>query len=201
MKIYITIILILSLSLFSCNEDDNTEVLPNNGFTVGTTFYETPMCYIEFDEDDQTEFNLFFLNGRMYDNDTNVNGSSGDYLFTLNTTNFVFYNIRDVENPSITNPYPNIQTGITYTGGASDTVILTNGQINDLTPSFSNNGFTFGEGAGGTTQAQGGTIVINSYSFDSSTQTGSINVDYQSLGVAGNVISGHYEGSVGVIFD
>jgi len=53
MKIHITIILILFFLV--------TKMMTHKYYR--TTFYETPMCYIEFDEDDQTEFNLFFLNG------------------------------------------------------------------------------------------------------------------------------------------
>lgn len=198
-RIFKTLLIIIAFNLIACDQN-NDIVTPTNGFTVGSTFYETPNCYIEFDEDNQSEFNLFFLNGRMHDNTTYPNGVTNDYLFTLNTTNFVFYNIRDIENPSIITPsYPNIQTGITYVGGNSDTVILSDGIINDL--GFTSSGFNFGQATGGTQHTAGGTIVINSYNYNPTTQTGSINVDYQGLGPAGNVISGHYEGNLGVILD
>jgi len=196
------VILALFLTLSSCDQNDDV-ASPTDGFTNNGTFYETTNCYIEFDEDlPSTEFNLFFLNGRMFDNvNHSASGSTNDYLFTLNTTNFVFYNIRDVENPSILVPsYPNIQTGVTYTGGNSDTVIIANGQITDL--NYSVSGYAWGEGVDGVgLVGQGGTIVINSYNYDPVTQTGTINVDYQSLNNIGQVITGHYEGTLGVILD
>jgi len=47
----------------------------------------------------------------------------------------------------------------------------------------------------------GGTLVINSFNYDPATQTGTINVDYQSTDSTGQTIQGHYEGSLGVMFD
>lgn len=175
-----TLLIITIFTFFSCNEDEN-EPSPVNKFTVEGVDYLTPNCYIEFDdEDNQDEFNLFFLQGTMADND----GGMGDYAFSLTTFNWVFYNIRDDENPSITTPYPNIQTGVSYIGGPTDTVIIANG-----TPGDDDSGTDFSNG--GTP-----TLTINSWNFDSTTQTGTINVDY----VWGNV-TGHYEGALGVIFD
>jgi hypothetical protein len=195
-------ILAVLFSLTACDQNDDV-ANPTDGFTNNGTFYETPNCYIEFDEDlPPNEFNLFFLNGRMLDNVNHIaSGSTNDYLFTLNSSNFVFYNIRDVENPSILIPsYPNIQTGVTYTGGNSDTVIIANGQISPL--GYTTSGYAWGEGVDGVGLiAQGGTIVINSYNYDATTQTGTINVDYQSLNNTGQPIIGHYEGSLGVILD
>ncbi len=207
--------LALLITLIACDKNDDQQTDPQNptdGFTVNNTFYETPNCYIEFD-DDQNEINLFFTNGRMYDNDTNVNGSSGDYLFTLNTTNFVFYNIRSTENPSIVTPtYPNIQTGVQYIGGPTDSVIGHHLTVESLTPPFFYTGIEFGEDNEDTTQNDplqtiytpgpiGPFITLNSYTFDSQTQTGTINVDYEFPTQNGQTITGHYEGTIGVILD
>ncbi len=207
--------LALLITLMACDKNDDQQTDPQNptdGFTVNNTFYETPNCYIEFD-DDQSEINLFFTNGRMYDNDANVNGSSGDYLFTLNTTNFVFYNIRDNENPSINTPsYPNFQTGVQYVGGPTDSVIGHHLSIESLSPPFFYSGFEFGMDNEVASQndplqtiytpgAIGPFITLNSYSFDSQTQTGTINVDYEFLTQNGETITGHYEGTIGVILD
>lgn len=209
-KTKIVLILIL-LSVISCDQnDDDTQTAPSNKFTSANIDFETPNCYIEFDEfsDNNANFNLFFLDGRMYDNDANENGSSGDYLFSLNTTNFVFYNITAFDNPSIEIPqYPNIQTGIAYIGSDSDSVIAHDFIVEQLSPNFNSNGFDFGmadEDTGIVHQPMPGntkTITINSYSFDTTTQTGQINVDYQFLDTGGNLITGHYEGTLGVFFD
>jgi len=201
-------ILLLTI-IVSCDNNDDT-VTSTNIFTVGTQVYETPNCYIEFDEitDNEANFNLFFLDGRMYDNDLNVNGSSGDYLFSLNTTNFVFYNIRAIENPLIEVPqYPNIQTGIPYKGSDNNSVIIHNFSIDTLSTNFNTNGFDFGtpnqttgtihEPMLGNTK----TITINSYTFNVATQTGTIDADYSFLSQNGVVITGHYDGNLGVFLD
>ena len=44
-------------------------------------------------------------------------------------------------------------------------------------------------------------MKITSYTFDSQTQTGTINVDYEFLTQNGETITGHYEGTIGIILD
>jgi len=173
------IALLLITNLISCDQNDSVPS-PVNKFTVAGIDYETTNCYVEFD-DDQSEFNLFFLNAIMSDGD----GSSSEYLFSETTFNWVFYNIRDDENASITTPYyPNIQTGVQYIGGPTDTVIIANAMTTDETAgiNFSNTATP--------------TITINSWVFDNTTQTGTINVDY-----VWGPVTGHYEGTVGAILD
>lgn len=207
--LYKILVITLILNLISCDQNDDTPS-PTNKFTSAGLDFETPNCYIEFDEfnDNNANFNLFFLDGKMYDNDANVNGSSGDYLFSTNTTNFVFYNITAFDNPSIEIPqYPNIQTGISYIGSDNDSVIIHDFTIDALTPNFNLNGINFGmpdETTGVIHQPMSGntkTITINSFNFDFTSQTGDINVDYQFLDINGNTITGHYEGSLGVFLD
>ena len=209
-KIYSLLFLLAVTSvLISCDKNDDQQNDPQNptdGFTISGVFHETPNCYIEFDTDaNPTEFNLFFTDGRMYDNDTNINGSSGDYLFSTTMKNWVFYNIRDIENPSIVNPtYPNIQTGVQYVGNAGDSVITYDLLVSSLSPSFISNNIEFGMVSSGTVKTPGVSgpfLTINSYSFDSSTQTGTIDVDYSFIDASGQTILGHYEGSLGVILD
>ena len=206
MKLLVLTLLTTSLFL-SCDDNDDIPT-PINIFTSANLDFATPNCYIEFDEDNQDEFNLFFLDGRMFDNDANVNGSSGDYLFSLNTSNFVFYNLRAIENPTIVIPsYPNIQTGVSYIGSDNDSVIAHGFSVDALTPNFSINGFDFGmpdETTGIIHQPMPGntkTITINAYNYNSNTQSGTINVDYSFLDAGGNTIVGHYEGALGVILD
>ncbi len=211
MKSFYTLLFtaILSVLIVSCDKNDDEQSDPQNptdGFTVNGVFYETPNCYIEFDTDSNpNEFNLFFTDGRMYDNENNVNGSSGDYLFSTNMTNWVFYNIQSDANPSILVPqYPNIQTGVQYVGSANDSVITYDLSVASLSPVFTYNNFEFGMITSGTTHTPGAIspfLTINSYAYDSSTQTGTINVDYSFLDQNGNTITGHYEGTLGVILD
>lgn len=213
-------IIYLSLLVFlfiSCDKNDDAQNDPQNptdGFTINNQFYETPNCYIEFDDDiNPHQINIFLTDGRMFDNDNNVNGSSGDYLFSVQTTNFVFYNIRDTENPSIVTPsYPNIQTGVQYIGGPTDSVIVHNATIESLSPPFFQNGVEFGTDAEefppndpdfqvhkvGTV---GPFITLNSYSFDNNTQTGTVDLDYTFTDAQGTSITGHYEGTIGILID
>jgi hypothetical protein len=197
-----TVLILFAFNLISCDQNDDISTTVNK-FTVGTTDYDTPNAYIEFDEDNQDQINFFFTDGRMIDNVNSIaspDGGIDDYHFSVNTTNFVFINIRDVENPSIVNPYPNIQVGNTYIGGDSDSIILSDGEIISL--GYFSNGFEFGYGDDTSTNtiihAQNGNpnITINSYNFDTTTNTGTINVDY-----IYNGITGHYDGTIGFIFD
>jgi len=195
MKIILKIIILsLAISLTSCDPNDDVAT-PTNIFTVSGTDYDTPNCYIEFDEDSQSEFNLFFLNGRMHDNQTYPNGITDDYLFSLNTSNFVFYNINGFAFP---------QSGQTYIGGSSDSIIGHGGAILDI--GFTSNNINFGQGQDGfgtwhEPGVTGPTITINSYSFDANTQIGNIDVDYEFLDENGITIIGHYNGNLGVFLD
>ncbi len=200
MKTVFKIFLItIACNLISCDQNDDVSTTVNK-FTIDATDYDTPNAYIEFDEDNQDEINFFFTNGRMIDNVNNIPSSDGgidDYHFSVNTTNFVFINIQDGANGNVLTPYPNIQVGNTYVGGASDSVILS-GSIISL--GYFSNGFEFGFGDENNTimHAQNGNpnITINSYNFDTTTNTGTIDVDYTYNG-----ITGHYDGTIGVILD
>ncbi len=193
------------------DEDNVCDPFPDdNGYVFNNTFYETPNAYIEFDEDPgPNEFNLFFTNGFMYDNANHYEGNTDDYLFSLDLSNWVFYNITEALNPSITDPvYPTIDTGLTYTGNPSDSVILHNGAIVPFNVPLMINGTEFGYGDDNdpnqvvhTPGVSGPFITINNYSFDATTQTGTIDVDYTFLDQNGATIYGHYNGNIGVIFD
>lgn len=207
---------IIVISLGACDKNDDAQTdsqNPTDGFTIQGQFYETPNCYIEFDNDDQDEINIFFSDGRMYDNDNNVNGITTDYLFSVNTTNWVFLNIRDDENPSIITPqYPNIQTGVQYVAGPTDSVVIHNASIESLSPPFFDNNIEYGIDAEEfppsdpdfrihKVGASGPFVTLNSYNYDNTTQTGTLDVDYTFIDATGNTITGHYEGTFGVILD
>lgn len=199
-KILPIILLLLAVTLIgtSCNSNDNNNPnTPTNGFTAGGTFYETTNCYIEEDAG-QTEVNFFFLNGKMKVNTTNYEGYGGDYLFSVGTSNVVFYNIRDIENPSIVTPYPNIQNGNQYTGSDNDSMLIYNGQVTTFNTPFMDNGVEYGYGNNSGTQIVGSspTITINSFNYDFQTQTGTIDVDYNFNG-----ITGHYAGDASGFVD
>ena len=199
-KILPIILLLVAITLIgtSCNGNDNNNPnTPTNGFTVGGTFYETTNCYIEEDAG-QTEVNFFFLNGKMKVNMTNYEGYGGDYLFSVGTSNVVFYNVRDIENPSIVTPYPNIQSGNQYTGSDNDSMLIYNGQVTTFNTPFMDNGVEYGYGDNSGTQITGSspTITINSFNYDFQTQSGTIDVDYNFNG-----ITGHYAGDASGFVD
>ena len=204
MNTKITFILLLSILFISCDNNDDT-VTATNIFTVATQIYQTPNCYIEFDTDTpQDHINLFLTDGRMYDNDLNENNSSGDYLFSLNTTNFVFLQLQFSNNPSLVTNGPT--AGNTYIISSTDSTIGHNLLVDPLTPNFSSNGFDFGMGNENTgtfhTPGSGAlTVTINAYTFNPSTLIGTIDLDYSFMNQNGTIITGHYDGNLGVILD
>jgi len=194
------------------NDDEQTDSTnPTDGFTHNSTFYETPNAYFEIDENDDNadnfpdHYNFFFSDGRMFDNDSNVNGSTGDYLFSLNTTNWVFFNILVTDNPSLANN--TLTAGNTYIASSNDTVIIENSQIDALTPSYFDNGIEFGlgnENVGiiNTPGVTGPTITINTINLDANNpENSTINIDYSMMNQNGEIITGHYEGTFGIILD
>jgi len=216
-KTIYNLMIFLLLSITACDKNDDAQNDPQNptdGYTLQGTFYETPNCYITFDNTNQDKIKLFFVNGRMLHNVTNaIPNTTIEYLFSVNTTNWVFLNILDTQNPSISSPqYPNIQTGVQYIGSPVNSEIVHNGTIESLNPPFTDNNIEYGQDEGEyppndpnfelhKVGASGPFITLNNYSYDSNTQTGTINVDYTFIDNAGNNITGHYEGNFGVFVD
>jgi hypothetical protein len=212
MRIFIkTLLLIGAIIITGCDENDDIAV-PTDGFSYDGEFYETPNAYIEMDEDDDNNdgfpdnYIFFFSDGRMFDNDANVNNSSGDYLFSLNTSKLVFLKVLVSDNPSLATSQPT--AGNTYiVSSIEDTVVIHDGQIDPLTPSYFNSNLEFGMGNEnvGTFHFPGAvapTITINSINLDMLTPSNStINTDYSFMNEDGEVITGHYEGTFGVILD
>ncbi len=219
MKKINTILLFLALSIVSCDENDDMQtdpVNPTDGFTHNSIFFETSNAYFEIDQDDDDpiiggdgfpdNYSFFFSNGRMFDNDANVNGSNGDFLFSLNTTSWVFLNIEVSDNPSLSNSGP--LPGNTYiVSSVNDSVILEDGQIDALSPAYFINNIEYGTGnetAGiiNTPGASGLSITINAINLDNTNPTTStIDANYTFMNQNGEIITGHYEGTFGVILD
>lgn len=205
--------LLVVLLIVSCDNNDDGSIAPlTDGFTYNNTFYETQNVYIEIDEEDHNNdgfpdnYTFFFTDGRMFDNDANVNGSSGDFLFSLNTTRLVFLHMLVSDNPSLSTAFPS--AGNTYiVSSTENTVVIHDGQIDPLTPPYLNNQIEFGVGNEniGTFHlpgAVGPTITINAMSLDfSNPENSTLDVDYTLMNTNGEIISGHYEGTFGVILD
>jgi len=216
---HIKLILVLLITVFSCdnNDDEQTDpVVPTDGFTHNSIFYPTPNAYFEIDEDDDDaniggdgfpdNYSFFFSNGRMFDNEIYVNGVNDDYLFSLNTTNWVFLNVEVEDNPSLANGGP--LPGNTYiVSSIHDSVIIENGLIEPLNPIYINNNTEFGVGSENAgvfnfPGVVGPTITINALNMDNVNPAEStVDVDYTFMNGDGEIITGHYEGTFGIILD
>lgn len=220
MKIIKTLLVIfLGLLIVGCDNNDDAQtdpINPTDGFTFNNTFYETANAYIDIDVDDDDpvvgndgqpdSYTFFFTDGRMFDNDANVNGSTGDYLYSLNTTKLVFLNVLVTDNPSLANSPPT--AGNTYiVSSTEDTVILHDGQIDPLSPPYLNSGIEFGVGDEnvGTFHLPGivgPTVTFNTFNYDNTNPANStIDIDYTFMNEDGEMITGHYEGTFGIILD
>lgn len=216
---HLKLLLVLLVAVFSCdnNDDEQTNpVTPTDGFTHNNVFYPTPNAYFEIDEDDDNadvgndgfpdDYAFFFSNGRMFDNAANVNGVTNDYLLSLNTSNWVFLNIEVGDNPSLANAGP--QPGNTYiVSSINDSVIIENGQIDVLNPAYFNNNIEFGIGnetigVFNFPGLVGPTVTFNAINIDNvNPENSTVDVDYTFMNVDGEIITGHYEGTFGIILD
>lgn len=210
MKKYI-LLPIFAFFLLGCDNNDDV-ASATDGFTYNNSFYETPNAYIEQDEEDNNNsgypdnYVFFFTDGRMFDNDNNVNNSTGDYLFSLNTTKLVLLKVLDSDNPSLVNGP--LQPNTTYiVSSIEDTVIIHDGQIDALSPNFSNNGIDFGManenvGTYHTPGAVGPTVTINNLNLDANNpQNSTIDISYSMMNTDGEIITGQYQGTFGIIQD
>ncbi|TYB77313.1 hypothetical protein ES677_01115 [Bizionia gelidisalsuginis] len=214
------ILVLISLFAFSCdnNDDEQTDpVVPTDGFTHNNIFFETPNAYFEIDEEDDDpniggdgfpdNYSFFFSNGRMFDNDlANVNGVNDDYLFSLNTTSWVFLNVEVQDNPSLANAGP-LPNNTYVVSSIHDSVIIENGQIDALSPIYINNNTEFGIGSENVgifnfPGPVGPSITFNAITIDNANPTEStVDVDYTFMNEDGEIITGHYEGTFGIILD
>nr|WP_042293011.1 hypothetical protein [Nonlabens ulvanivorans] len=225
MKTIKILLLMLAITAISCDGNDdiqNPSGTTLNGFTVvqnnGTsTFYETTNMYIEIDEDNDDAFPLapdyysfFFLNGRLLDSDQHTVVGGDEILLSTNTTNFAGLKV-DVAT------HPDLQTGIpptannTYIASTDDSNIIHDFQVNSLVPAYfftiDGTSYEFGNGDAsvGTLHEPatlGHTVTINTINIDSTNPSSStIDVDYTFVNTFGELISGHYDGSLGFIED
>lgn len=229
MKIIKALILIFTITVFSCDSnDDETTPNPTNpsttldGFTynednTNPTFYETANAYIEIDVDNNDAYPLapdyysfFFTNGRLLDNDANVNGTTDELLLSTNTTEFVRLKVDVATHSSLQTGIPPM-AGVTYVVTSEDSIVITNVGVDSSSPqtfvNFGGNNVEFGEGNDTNSTIHlpaslGHSITINAINLDNTNPTNStIDVDYTFVNASGELISGHYEGTLGVFED
>ena len=220
--IQIILISILLTTAISCDNNDdtqNTPSTPNDGFTINNTFYETPNAYITIDQLDNDNdnhpdyYNFFFTDGRITDTYGDV-GIGYAYAYSTNTTNLVKLQVFESDNPSLTSGV--LTAGNTYL--ASTTLYSSSdGFSKDSFASYNlqtgntifgtENGFDFAGlpeviGIWHYPNNTNPSLTINAINIDSITPANStINVDYSFIDTSGVTITGHYEGTLGVILD
>lgn len=229
MKIIKSLLILLAVTMFSCDSNDD-EVTPDpvdpsttlDGFThhennTTPVFYPTSNAYIEIDEDNDDAYPLapdyygfFFLNGRLLDNDTDINGTSDEVLLSVNTTQFVVLSIDVAVNPSLQTGIPPT-AGNTYIASSNDSNVVTDLQVDSSSPqtfiNIDGTNVEFGEGneTNSTIYSPatlGHSVTINAINIDTVNPTNStIDVDYTFVNTSGELISGHYEGTLGVFED
>ncbi len=230
MKTLKPILIALTILLFlgSCDNNDDTQNTPNDGFTVNNTFNSTENAYIAIDNFDRNNngkpdyYTFFFTDGRMTDT-WGDQGLGYAHNFSTNITNLVKLQVFEgTSNPNLTNTITSGETytasttltislngfGVTNSGFAKDSFIAYNLQAGS--PIFGNeNGFDFTSNPSeliGIWQypdtAMPPTITVNAINIDTNTPANStIDVDYIFTDINGIQITGHYEGTLGIILD
>ena len=217
------LVLLLSVVLMNCDSNDDMQtdpVVPTDGFTIhhnnsNSVFYETTNVYIEIDEDQSSPgvpdyYTFYFLNGRLLENETNINGTTDEVLLSVNTTNYASVQISTTVNTSLnTGLLPS--AGNTYVASKNDSNVITDLIVNSTSPqtfvTINSTNYEFGEGDenSGTVQVLatvGHSITINAMTLDRGNPSNStIDVDYTLVNTSGELISGHYEGTLGAFED
>jgi|GEM_PF-2183494 len=222
------LLVLLIMAFYSCDNNDDQQSDPQNptdGFTHNGAFSPTENAYFEIDEDDDNpmdgfpdEYNFFFSNARMADGDVSTGApiDAGEYIFTFNLSNFVLFNLNVESNPSLANSAPT--AGNTYIGDAFDanfntspnTLIVKNyvGSVESLSTPYFINGVEYGnptvddeanvQGIG----SPAPTITINAINIDTNNPSlSTMDVDYVYYNALGEMFTGHYEGTFGIILD
>jgi hypothetical protein len=228
MKTIKTLLMLFAISIFSCDNNDDAQTdaaNPTDGFTHNNVFHDTSNAYFEIDEDDDNpadgypdEYNFFFIDGRMADGDasTGAPAEADEYIFTLNTSNFVFFNLTVADNPSLANSAPT--AGNTYKGDVynnptnltPDTVIVEDymGTFVPFNSPYFINGLEYGNpSSDDVANMQGANnavplLTVNAINIDTlNLSESTIDVDYVYENHLGEVFIGHYEGTLGVFQD
>ncbi len=220
--LFVTLFLLLN----SCDNNDDMQDVPNDGFTVNNTFNSTENAYITIDQSDRDNNNkpdyytFFFTNGRITDT-WGDQGIGYAHAFSTNSTKLVKLQVFESNNPNLAT---GINAGSTYT--ISNTLTTSINGIGITNSGFSNDSFVAyslqpGNTVFGTinnfdfTQipevigfwhypntTSSSTITINAINIDTNTPANSsINIDYIFTDTNGDQIIGHYEGTLGVILD
>lgn len=225
-----TLLVVTFLFFISCDSNDDSQNDPQNptdGFTVSNTFYETPNAYIAIDQTDRDAngnpdyYSFFFTDGRI----TDTYGDQGlgyAYNYSTNITNLVKLQVFEgASNPNLNGAITAGETyvassilttsingfGLTNAGYSKDSFIAYNLQAGTTTFG-TENGFDFTNNPPETigvwhyAGTVGPTITINAINIDNTNPANStIDVNYIFLDTFGNTITGHYEGTLGVILD
>ena len=222
----LSIILFIGSSCDGNDDDQTTPIIPADGFTISNTFYGTENTYIAIDQSDRDNngksdyYTFFFTNGRI----TDVYGDIGlgyAHAFSTATTQLVKLQVFESANANLStgilqagNTYvaSSILTtsingfGVTNSGYSKDSFIAYNLQpgsniFNDQT-TLDFTQILEVAGVWHYVGTVGPSITINAINIDNNTPTNStINVDYTFLDTNGDTISGHYEGTLGIILD
>ena len=217
------LLILVAITLVGCDNNDDqqtTPATPTDGFTISGTFNGTENAYITIDQADANGdtfpdyYNFFFTDGRMTDSFGDV-GVGYAYGYSDNTTNMVKLKIlAGPSNPSLTSGV--ISSGNTYISSS----VLTSGfnagySVDSLLgydlepdPTFgTENGVDFchvqeANGIWYYVGTSGPMVIVNAINIDYSTPSNStIDLDYTFLDTNGTTITGHYEGTLGIILD
>ena len=213
------LILVVALTFFNCdNNDDATSTASTDGFTINSTFHETVNAYVTIDQLDGNadgnpdHYNFMFTDGRITDSFGDV-GLGYAYAYSVSTTSkLALIKVSVDDNPSLGSGL--ISTGNTYIGSSlstgvpnysADSLIAYDGVVSS---SFgTENGIDYGHlpetsGVWYTVGTIGPTVIINAINIDTNVPANStIDVDYTFLASDGTSITGHYEGTLGIILD
>jgi len=223
----ITLLILLMITLFSCDGNDDVQSSPQDGFTINNTFYETVNAYIAIDQSDRDNngkadyYTFFFTDSRITDTYGDV-GLGYAHNFSTNITKLVKLQVFEgATNLNLVNTITAGETyvassvlhsiingyGVTNSGFSKDSFISYNLQQGNTI--FGNeNGFDFTDnppevvGVWHYAGTVGPQITVNAINIDSNTPVNStIDVDYTFLDTNGDTITGHYEGTLGILLD
>ena len=228
MKQLIQIILILTLliAVISCDNNDDVQSSPQDGFIISNIFYGTENTYITIDQSDRNNdnrpdyYNFFFTNGRITDTYGDV-GVGYAYAYSTNTSNLVKLQVFESDNPSLVSG--NLTAGNTYLASTALTTVINGFGVTNSgfsKDSFASYNLQTGNSAFGTENGfdfaglpevigiwhypnnTNPSLTINAINIDTTTPANSsIDVDYSFIDTNAVSITGHYEGAIGVILD